>query len=84
MVAFLGGTVFSAGMGWGRSSTSLDNIAISMSRLEGEVNALTDKYTLTDKSTSQELQKIEDHLNYDDNRLDHLETNPQHDRNPGN
>lgn len=77
MVAFLSGTLFSAGMGWGRSSTSLDNIAISISRLEGEVNALSDKYTVTDKSVSQELQKIEDHLSYDDNRLDKLESSRQ-------
>jgi hypothetical protein len=74
MIAFLSGTLFSAGMGWGRNSTSLDNIALAISRLEGEVNALTEKYTSTDKSVGQELQKIEDHLTYDDNRLDRLET----------
>lgn len=71
--AFLCGTLFSAGMGWGRNSTSLDNIALSISRLEGELNALTEKYTVTDKANSQELQRIEDHLTYDDNRLDKIE-----------
>jgi len=74
MVAFLSGTLFSAGMGWGRNSNSLDNIALSISRLEGEVTTLSDKYTVTDKNVSQELQKIEDHLTYDDNRLEKLES----------
>lgn len=73
LIAFLAGSLFSAGMGWGRSNDSLDNIQSSIGRIEGEINLLSDKYTTTDKAVTQELQKIEDHLSYDDSRLDKLE-----------
>ena len=73
VLLFLIGTLFSAGMGWGKDSSSLTNISLSLSHLEVELQALTEKYSVSDKATAQELQKIEDHLSYDDRRLDKLE-----------
>jgi hypothetical protein len=73
VLTFFAGTLFSAGMGWSHSNDSLNNIAVSISRLEGEVKALSDKYAISDK----ELQKLEDHIEYDDARLDKLEAKPR-------
>lgn len=80
VMTFLAGSLFTAGMGWGGSNKSLENIQASISRVEGEIkllsdryDALSEKYRNTDTSTRTELQKIEDHLSYDDNRLDKLE-----------
>lgn len=78
VLIFLVTTLFSAGMGWSRSNVSIDNIALSISRLEGEVHTLSEKYAISDKATAQELQKLEDHINYDDARLDKLETAKGH------
>ena len=74
VAAFVIGIIFSAGMGWGRNSNSIDNMALSISRLEGAVSTLRDSYTSTDKAVAVELEKIEQHLSYLDGRMDRLES----------
>jgi hypothetical protein len=73
LLTFVAGVLVSLGMGWGHSSSSLDNIALSVSRLEGEIQTLGEKYTNSDKTVTQQLQKMDDHLTYDDMRIDKLE-----------
>lgn len=73
ILAFAAGTVFSAGMGWGHNSDALNNLVANVARLEGAIDQLSTRYTASDKNVTQQLQKIEDHLDYDDVRLDRLE-----------
>lgn len=73
IAAFLVGTLFSAGMGWGRGSSSIENMTLQLAELKGAVNILSDKYTMADKAMSTELQKVEDHLAYQDERINRLE-----------
>ncbi len=74
VIAFMVGTIFSAGLGWGRSSDSIDQMTRTLARLEGSIDTLTDKYNISDKNVYGELQRIEMHLSYDDGRLDRLES----------
>lgn len=73
IIAFFAGALFNAGLSWGHGSTSLDNLTLTVAQLKSSVDTLTDKYVTSDKSVAQQLQKIEDHLSYDDQRLDRLE-----------
>lgn len=73
LVAFLIGALFSAGMGWGRSTDTIEHLVTTVSRLEGAIDALSTKYTQTDKTTAEQLQQINDHLQYDDMRLDRID-----------
>lgn len=72
IAAFIIGLSFN----WGTRSSSLDNLTLSVAQLKGAIDTLTDKYVASDKSVAQQLQKIEDHLSYDDQRLDRLEGIP--------
>lgn len=73
IVAFLIGTIFSAGLNLGKSSTNLDSVNLKLVEIQASLEKLNTKYTDSDKTTAIELQSIEQHLKYVDGRLDKLE-----------
>lgn len=73
VLCFLAGALFTMGMEWGRNTIFMNNLAVSLTHLEGEVRTLTDKYVDTDKTVANKLQQMEDHLEYNDDRLNKVE-----------
>lgn len=69
VAAFLAGSLFQAASGWGRQTGSLESLSLQMAEIKGSLSILGEKYASGDKMTTQELQKIEDHLSYNDERL---------------
>lgn len=73
IIAFLVGTIFSAGLNLGKSGTNLDSVNLKLVEIQASLEKLNTKYTDSDKSNSIELDRIEHHLTYNDGRLDKLE-----------
>lgn len=76
VVVFLGGTFFSVGMGWGRSSDSIDNMNREMTRLESTIThleTLIDRLNEDYAAARVKLGQVDEHLHNDDQRLDRLE-----------
>lgn len=61
----------------GTRSSQLDALTKQVGELAVIVKELAMQYTHTDKDVSNELQKIQDHLVYEDIRLDKIETQHQ-------
>lgn len=74
VAAFVGGTIFSAGMGWGRGSGDVANAILQIGEVKGMISQLSEKFTVSDKTVTTEMGKVQEHLTYDDARLDKLES----------
>lgn len=80
IAAFFAGSIFSAGMGWGKNDSALQTMSTQLAEIKGSLGVLTEKYTISDKAVAQKLQelddhfsRVEDHLSHDDVRLDKIE-----------
>lgn len=73
VASFLAGNLVSTSMGFATRSSQLDALVIQAARVEVLVNALSKEYTVTDKINSNKIQEIQDHLTYEDRRLDKME-----------
>lgn len=73
IVAFLIGTIFSAGLNLGKSNTNLDSVNLKLVEIQASLEKLNTKYTDSHETTAVELNRIEQHLTYVDGRLDKLE-----------
>jgi hypothetical protein len=73
IAAFFAGSIFSAGMGWGRGSGDVANAIQQIGEVKGMIALLSEKFTVSDKTITADVGKIQEHLSYDDSRLDKLE-----------
>jgi hypothetical protein len=59
MLAFLVGTIFSAGMGWGHNNGSIDNMALQVAQMRTTLDVLTTAFNSANIDSHERLKALE-------------------------
>lgn len=62
VVAFVGGSLFSAGLGWGHSTGSIDALSLAVAQLSAKMDTMTTQFNVANVESRERLKGLEDEV----------------------